>query len=35
MWTTDDVTRVTIETYASTANYPSTASTLVTATQIK
>ena len=35
MWATDDVTRVTIETYASTANYPSTASTLVTATQIK
>ena len=35
MWATSDVTRVTIETYASTANYPSTASTLVTATEIK
>lgn len=34
MWANSDVTRVTIETYASTANYPSTASTLFTATQI-
>ena len=35
MWATSDVTNVSIKTYAATANYPSTASTLFTATQIK
>jgi hypothetical protein len=35
MWATSDVTNVQIKTYASTVNYPSTASTLFTATEIK
>jgi hypothetical protein len=35
MWATSDVTNVQIKTYAATVNYPSTASTLFTATQIK
>jgi hypothetical protein len=35
IWATNTVANVTIHYYASTANYPSTASTLVTATEIK
>ena len=35
IWATDDVTNVSIEFYASTANHPSTASTLFTVTQVQ
>jgi len=35
MWATSDVSHVQIKTYPATVNYPSTASTLFTATQIK